>query len=644
MKKLNRLMWFPYRLSICRLALVAAGIAWLVAGTLGTFATTDLAATSLSVEGLPLGDDYPYQSPLAAAMSANGDVVYVIYHTGQKVEAVDVGTGAVSWSVSLGAAPNGITLDQERNRLFVTYGMEVGNIGVIDADNGEVLFTMPAGHTPTAPVVSSAGCTLYVGNRFDNEVVVYDLVSRAVRSRTPVVREPIAAALTPDDAMLVVANHLPAQPSNSRHVAALVELINSATLEIEATILLPSGSTGVREVCISPDGQYAYVTHTLGRFHLPTTQLERGWMNTSALTIIDLNSKSWLTTTLLDDVDMGAANPWGVACTADGKTLVVAHSGTHDLSIIDREALHNKINRIAQGERVSEVSVNLNAIPNDLGFLVGLRKRIALPGNSPRGVVVAGDTVVVTEYFSDSLAVMNVGSDTAPAVTQLALGETTELSMARKGEIAFFDADLCFQKWQSCASCHPDVRADALNWDLLNDGIGNPKNNRSLLYTHYTPPVMISGIRASAEVAVRAGFRFIQFAVVSDEVAEAVDEFLATLQPLPSPHLENGKLSPAAVRGKVIFDKAGCMYCHSGPYYTDGKMHDIGTGPDELGIREFVTPMLNEVWRTAPYLYDGRAATIMDVLTKNNSGDKHGKTSELSDDELQDLVKYILSL
>lgn len=153
----------------------------------------------------------------------------------------------------------------------------------------------------------------------------------------------VAAALTPDDTILVVAHHLPAQPSNSGHVAALVDLINSDTLEIETSILLPSGSTGVRDVSISPHGQYAYVTHTLGRFHLPTTQLEQGWMNTGALTLIDLKNKSWLTTTLLDNADRGAANPWGATCTADGQTLVVAHSGTHELSLIDRPALHDEI-------------------------------------------------------------------------------------------------------------------------------------------------------------------------------------------------------------------------------------------------------------------------------------------------------------
>ena len=39
---------------------------------------------------------------------------------------------------------------------------------------------------------------------------------------------------------------------------------------------------------VSPDGRHAVVVHQLSRFHLPTTQLERGWVNTSAVTITTL--------------------------------------------------------------------------------------------------------------------------------------------------------------------------------------------------------------------------------------------------------------------------------------------------------------------------------------------------------------------
>ncbi|MBI3682582.1 MAG: hypothetical protein HY235_19565, partial [Acidobacteria bacterium] len=49
----------------------------------------------------------------------------------------------------------------------------------------------------------------------------------------------------------------------------------------------------------------------------------------------------------------------------------------------------------------------------------------------------------------------------------------------------------------------------------------------------------------SSMLAVRAGIRYILFTVRPEEDAVALDEFLKSLQPVPSPHLVSGKLSPA---------------------------------------------------------------------------------------------------
>jgi hypothetical protein len=56
------------------------------------------------------------------------------------------------------------------------------------------------------------------------------------------------------------------------------------------------------------------------------------------------------------------------------------------------------------------------------------------------------------------------------------------------------------------------------------------------------------------------------------------------------------------------------------------------------------TPTLIECWRTAPYLHDGRAATMRDVLGEANPDDRHGRTSGLTPIELSDLAEYVLSL
>jgi cytochrome c peroxidase len=203
----------------------------------------------------------------------------------------------------------------------------------------------------------------------------------------------------------------------------------------------------------------------------------------------------------------------------------------------------------------------------------------------------------------------------------------------------FHDADLCFQRWQSCASCHPGARADGLNWDLLNDGLGTPKNTKSMVWAHRTPPAMSLGVRETAETAVRAGIRHIQFVVRPEADAAAIDAYLKSLEPLPSPYTSGNVQS-----GKHVYEKAGCRQCHAPPLYTSLKAYDVGTGTDREAGQAFDTPTLVELWRTAPYLHDGRAVTLEEVLTKFNPGDRHGKTSSLSATELEELIAFLLSL
>jgi len=210
----------------------------------------------------------------------------------------------------------------------------------------------------------------------------------------------------------------------------------------------------------------------------------------------------------------------------------------------------------------------------------------------------------------------------------------------------FHDASLCFQRWQSCATCHPDARADGLNWDLMNDGFGNPKNTKSLLLTHRTPPAMSESVRETAEMAVRAGFRNILFQQCDEKDARAVDAYLKSLEPVPGPHLVHGRLSPAAQRGKKMFfgRRAGCAECHPAPLFTDLRPHNVGTQRDFDRTAEFDTPTLIEAWRTAPYLHDGSYATIEELIGKGQHGKSHRAGEALSPQEIGDLAEYVLSL
>jgi cytochrome c peroxidase len=252
----------------------------------------------------------------------------------------------------------------------------------------------------------------------------------------------------------------------------------------------------------------------------------------------------------------------------------------------------------------------------------------------------------VANYFSDVLNQVSLIA-TPARVESIPLDVAPQMTTARLGELYFNDATLCFQGWQACSSCHShDARVDGLNWDNLNDGIGNPKNGKSLLLGHETPPSMWLAVRSNACVAVRAGIRNSLFTVQPPEVAEAMDDYLKSLKPMPSPHLIKGKLSVAARRGeKLFFDETvGCADCHNGPLLTDLKLHGVGTvGKFDKPVDRFDTPSLIEVWRTAPYLHDGRAVTIREVLTKFQHDDEHGVTSHLTPKQIDDLAEFILS-
>ncbi len=519
--------------------------------------------------------------------------------------------------------PTGVAADEDRIYATVAGEHKNGVYFLSASDPSQRQFVETASGA-CVPLVNNANGKLYVCNQFAGTVSELDKNGSAVLRTVKVLREPKAAVLDKDGKYLFVANFLPLQRADIDTVAACVSVIDTDGFRKIKDIQLANGSNALRGVSLSPDGRYLLVTHNLGRFQVPTSQLQQGWMNTNAMSVVNLSTLSFEGAVLLDEPERGAAGIWDVKCTDD--KIVISHSGTHEVSVIDYPAFIRKFEAYPQKE----------ALAYDLRFLYGLRKRVALEGNGPRCFMLKEDRAVVPTYFSDTLNVVDLKTTSVEA---LAMVKNRVESQIQRGEKYFNDAMHCFQNWQSCNGCHPgDARMDAMNWDLMNDGIGNSKNCKSLLFSHVTPPSMISGIRASAELAVRAGYKLIQFTDLPEEFAECVDEYLMALKPVPSPYLVNGELSEKAKRGRKVFEKFNCDECHSGPYYTDMQMHRIG---DDIEFEKgWDTPTLCEVWRTAPYLFDGRAATMEEVFTVH----KHGIEKKISAKEAEELAEYVNSL
>jgi cytochrome c peroxidase len=155
----------------------------------------------------------------------------------------------------------------------------------------------------------------------------------------------------------------------------------------------------------------------------------------------------------------------------------------------------------------------------------------------------------------------------------------------------------------------------------------------------------------------------------------------------------------AARRGARLFLKSDCHVCHIGPAFTNGEFHDVGVpfalgggrvdagrfegvkrvradrfnllGPwndDRSGVAavktrhveathasfgQFKTPSLRNLLHTAPYMHDGRYATLREVVRHYSELDMerihtHGeqllRPLKLSPSEIDDLVAFLESL
>ena len=514
-------------------------------------------------------------------------------------------------------------------KIYVTTFEKRGTLDVIDLTSGRVERSIPVGSGATSPLVSQDGTKVYVLNQFANTVAEVDPEGGVVLRTVQVLREPKGAVVSKDGKYLFVTNFLPAQRADLDYVAADVSVLDLGSFEKIKDIKLANGSNALRGIALSPDGKYVLISHNMGRFAVPTSQLQQGWMNTSALSVVDAEKLTFEGGIVLDEPEHGAAGIWDIKSVGD--KVYVTHSGTHDLSVIDYPAMAAKL-RSYTGTK--------EQLSYDLRFMYGIRERVKLTGNGPRKMAVSkdGKQLYIPTYFSDTLNVFDLSGNTVgAAVAQVENRKETDV---QAGERIFNDAAYCFQNWQSCNGCHPgDARTDGMNWDLMNDGIGNPKNCKSLLYSHFTPPCMISGIRADAAIADRKGFTHIQFYNIPEEMALKVDAYVKSLKAVPSPYLVNGQLSEKAKQGKKVYEKLKCDECHNGEYYTDMQMHRIGE--DIEFEKGWDTPTLREVWRTAPYLFDGRAATMKEVFEVHRHGIEDKKVSAK---DIDALVEYVNSL
>ncbi len=257
----------------------------------------------------------------------------------------------------------------------------------------------------------------------------------------------------------------------------------------------------------------------------------------------------------------------------------------------------------------------------------GRFRRVAL-GGRPTAVAFTpdGDRAVVANYLLNSVQMVDAAD--GKLVKTVSLGGPARPSSDRRGEALLYDATLSQDQWFSCSTCHVEGHTCGQNFDTLNDGnYGNPKLTPSLRGVSRTGPWTWHGWQDDLGAAVVKSYTTTMFGPkpTDDEVTDVV-AFLGTLDHPPNPrHGLDGKIGEAAVRGRRIFEnKARCTRCHDGPDYTSPRNYDVKLESDGSPYKEWNPPTLRGLADRGPYLHDGRARTLDDVLTGPHAPERLG--------------------
>jgi YVTN family beta-propeller protein len=557
------------------------------------------------------------------------------------VTVLDTEARKVLHEVPVGDKPEGVTWIGSGPLAAVAVYHE-NQVVFLDASAGKVVHKLPVAAEPYGIVATRDGRRAYVTHEYPGVVSEIDLTAKKVLREMKAGRMVRGLAISPDEKLLYV----------TEFYTARLNAIDLASGNVVDTWKGHSTDNLARHVVVHPRRPKAYVSHIRSRIEV----IDGNGSIFPHLTVFDLvppNDTARRSSFGMDTYNgvYVVTNPWEAAISPDGKRLYTIYAATNDMN-------------------VSEVVDDDYTEIERIGFAVRV-------GQNPRAVRVSPDNKTV---YIDNALDFQVSFYDAQTMRMLAKIRTCQPPRTPewvRGKILFntANAPLTRRRWIACSSCHPDGHTDGRVWHNP-EGLRKTPAMMGLAHTHplhwsadrdevqdfeYTirgrlmqGPGLLSG-----PLKPKVGFDPVELeehlagrSADLDAMAIYCNSFDFTLSPhLPAP----GQLSAAAERGKALFfrKEVGCASCHSGPYYTDSSLkkpynlHDVGTGGDDPSEKmgpKYDTPTLLGVYRTAPYLHHGKAATLRDVLTTCNKGDKHGKTSHLHPDELDALVEFLKSL
>ncbi|MBI4874377.1 MAG: beta-propeller fold lactonase family protein [Acidobacteria bacterium] len=590
-----------------------------------------------------------YLSPIELALSPDGTRLYVVCEGSDELAVVDLATDKVIRRVRVGHVPKGLALAPDGRFVYVANSWN-DTVSEIDTGGLEVRRTLPAGYEPTCVATDRAGRTLYAANRIGGDISVIDLATGAEPRRLAAGRGASYLALSPANGHLYATHIYPNPGPHGAPPESEITVIDAQDQVVRERFRLPN-SAGVFHLAFSADGKLGLACQLRPKNLVPLAHVAHGWAigNSLALFGEEVGEPVHIP---LDEIDRYFSLPFGVAIAPDKRSAYVTMAGSDSVTVLDLERLLALVRRLSPKERAR--------LANDLSASAQyVRARIPV-GANPKGLALAPDgaRLYVANRLDDSISVIATGP--GKVVRTIPLGGPATLTPERRGERLFHTARFSFQGQFGCASCHLEGTLDGLTWDLEPDGFGiDIVDNRLVEDVTETAPFKWNGGNPDLETECGPRTEKYFFRAQSYSPTELADlvRFLKSIPPRPNRFRPAGdELTSSQERGKAIYERTRrkdgtpvpeamqCPVCHSGPYYTNRQLSDVGSGKPTDRSPFFDVPQLTNIALSAPYLHDGSARTLEEIWTVFNPRDTHGVTNDLAKDELNDLIEYLKTL
>lgn len=623
-----------------------------VAFLLGAVLWPAMNPTALAGGRSTTGEWLNYASPLELLLSPDGARLYVLCQQSEEVRVLDASTYAPIKTIAVGRVPRGIALSATGDRLFVTNSWD-DTLSVIDTQSLATVSTWAVGAEPSGVAEDPAGKRLFVANRISSDVAVLDAQTGAEQERLMAGRGASYLTLSPDGSRIyathIYPNPLPLRTGieNRTPPESEITVIDAANAVVVDRIPLHS-IAGVFHLALSADGQLGAVAEYHPKNLVPLAHLEHGGAFAYTLTLFGPRVGHPVEVPL-DELDRYASQPFGVVIAPDMSRLYVSVGGSECVLAIDIPRLLHFVHshsRPASGSYAGDLSASTN-------YVVA---RIPV-GHNPRGLALSrdGSRLFVANRLDDTISVIDTRR--LRVASTIALGGPKEVNVLRRGEQTFYTARYSFQGQISCSSCHIDSTFDGLQWNLEPNGFGiDIVDNKMLEDIKDIGPYKWNG--GNPNIPTECGPRTEKYFWRSENYDDlTLADLVVYIRSLPARpnrwRVAGNELSAAQERGKALFerdvDKFGkpipesnrCSYCHSGLRGTNRRLFDVGTRKATDSSALLKTPQLTNIALTGPYLHDGSARTLEEIWTIYNPEDKHGRTSDLTKDELNDLIEYL---